>query len=198
MIDRSKTAKTLKKVLKNQKDYKCKVYLLHGSMTEQEIHNLYKHPKVKAYVTTTHGEGYGLPIFEAAYTGLPIIATDWSGHLDFLSGPIKEGKKLKVKKLFGKVNFELKEVPQSVWWDHIIVKDSRWAIPNAISLKSQMKKFYKNHGLYRKWAKALKEQINESHSEQNVVSMMREELLGNLNYSLNFSEDTREGEVIVL
>ena len=51
--------------------------------------NLYAHPKIKAYVSLTHGEGYGLPLFEAAYHGIPIIAPDWSGHLDFLYMPVK-------------------------------------------------------------------------------------------------------------
>ena len=71
---------------------------MQGDLSESEVHSLYTNPSIKCYVTTTHGEGYGLPIFEAAYSGLPIVATDWSGHLDFLWGMIAEGKSKKKKR----------------------------------------------------------------------------------------------------
>ena len=53
-------------------------------MSEEEIHGLYTHEKIKCYITTTHGEGFGLPIFEAAYSGMPIVAPAFSRHLDFI------------------------------------------------------------------------------------------------------------------
>ena len=37
-----------------------------------------------AFVLPSHGEGFGLPYIEALSCGLPVIATRWSGHLDFL------------------------------------------------------------------------------------------------------------------
>jgi glycosyltransferase involved in cell wall biosynthesis len=49
-----------------------------------EMNRLYNHPKVKAHVTFSHGEGFCIPLLEASLSGKPIIATDWSGHLDFL------------------------------------------------------------------------------------------------------------------
>ena len=45
---------------------KCKVFLLHGNLSEEEVHSLYVRDDISAYVSATHGEGYGLPIFEAA------------------------------------------------------------------------------------------------------------------------------------
>ena len=36
-------------------------------------------------ISFTRGEGYGLPLVDAAASGLPIVATNWSGHLQFLS-----------------------------------------------------------------------------------------------------------------
>jgi glycosyltransferase involved in cell wall biosynthesis len=41
-----------------------------------------KHPC--AMIAIPHGEGFGLPIFEAAYSGLPVISVGWSGQCDFL------------------------------------------------------------------------------------------------------------------
>ena len=62
------------------------------------MNSLYSHKKITALISTTHGEGYGLPLFEAAYNELPVLAPGWSGHLDFLYAPVKD-KKGKVSKL---------------------------------------------------------------------------------------------------
>jgi glycosyltransferase involved in cell wall biosynthesis len=151
---------------------KCKVYLIHGNMTEQEVHSLYKHPKIKAYLTSTLGEGFGLPIFEAAYSGLPVVATDWSGHLDFLSAPYKEGGKVKNKKLFAKIDYAIAKVPDHVVWKDVIIEESCWAYPNPVSFKNQIRKVYKNYGMYRKWAKALQSHVAEEFSDKNVKMSM--------------------------
>ena len=45
---------------------------------------LYSHHKIKCMVSLTRGEGFGRPLLEASVNGLPIIASKWSGHLDFL------------------------------------------------------------------------------------------------------------------
>jgi hypothetical protein len=60
------------------------IYVLHGDLTDVEMNELYNHPKVKAHVTFTHGEGFGRPLLEAVFSEKPIIAPKWSGHLDFL------------------------------------------------------------------------------------------------------------------
>ena len=62
-----------------------KVKLLHGNMKKEEIAALFHHHNVKMYVSATRGEGYGLPLIEAAAAGLPIVVTGWSGHLQFLN-----------------------------------------------------------------------------------------------------------------
>tara|TARA_R100001377_G_scaffold50634_1_gene29494 strand:- start:77 stop:1393 length:1317 start_codon:yes stop_codon:yes gene_type:complete len=61
------------------------VYLLHGEFTDKEMNELYNHPKVKAMVSFTKGEGFGRPLLEFSLVDKPIIASGWSGHLDFLS-----------------------------------------------------------------------------------------------------------------
>ena len=58
--------------------------MLHGDLSDSEMNSLYNHPKVKAHVSFTHGEGFGRPLLEACVSGKPIIASAWSGHLDFL------------------------------------------------------------------------------------------------------------------
>ena len=60
------------------------VYLLHADLFDSEVNDLYNHPKVKAHITLTHGEGFGRPLLEASFSEKPIIAPNFSGHVDFL------------------------------------------------------------------------------------------------------------------
>ncbi len=169
VMDRIETRQHIKNILSRHADAKCKLYLLHGNMTEQEIHSLYKHPKIKALTTATCGEGYGLPIFEAAYSGMPVVATDWSGHLDFLHAPYKENGKVKDKKLFAKVSFTLAKINDATVWDGVLVKDSQWAYVDPTSYKSQLRKVYKNYGMYKKWAATLQEHILKTHKKEDII-----------------------------
>lgn len=61
------------------------VYLLHGELNDVEMNALFNHPKIGAHVSFTHGEGYGHPLLLASLSGKPILASNWSGHLDFLN-----------------------------------------------------------------------------------------------------------------
>jgi len=114
-------------------DRKCKVYLLHGDLTDKEMHSLYKHEKVLGLVSLTCGEGFGLPIFEAAYSGLPVAATGWSGHLDFLRD--EEGNDL-----FHNISYDLVQVPKEVVWEGVLIQDSMWAQAREFSAKQAMRK----------------------------------------------------------
>ena len=61
------------------------IYVLHGELEDEEMNGLYNHPKVKSHVSFTHGEGFGRPLLEASLSEKPLIASNWSGHVDFLS-----------------------------------------------------------------------------------------------------------------
>tara|TARA_Y100000592_G_C5475029_1_gene321795 strand:- start:464 stop:1717 length:1254 start_codon:yes stop_codon:yes gene_type:complete len=173
-MDRIDTKSLLHNLIDSHGEKKCKIYLIHGNMTDEEVHSLYTHPKIKAYYTTTHGEGYGLPIFEAAYSGLPVIATDWSGHLDFLSGEHK-GKN---KKLFAKIAYELKQVQDKAVWGDLIIKESKWAFAKEVSVKNQLSKVYKNHGMYKTWAKSLQQKIVETYKLDNILDKYNKSIFG--------------------
>tara|TARA_B110000977_G_scaffold195796_1_gene274928 strand:- start:1254 stop:2525 length:1272 start_codon:yes stop_codon:yes gene_type:complete len=60
------------------------VYLLNGNLSDTEMNELYNHPKVKAMVSLTKGEGYGRPLSEFCLSKKPIIVSGWSGHMDFI------------------------------------------------------------------------------------------------------------------
>ena len=61
------------------------IYLLHGEFSDAEMNEIYNHPKVKAMVSLTKGEGFGRPLLEFSLTNKPIITTGWSGHTDYLN-----------------------------------------------------------------------------------------------------------------
>jgi len=135
VIDRETIFKDLTKYLSAFPDRKCKLYLLHGDMTDEEMHALYRHPQIDAFLALPHGEGFGLPIFEAIYSGLPVVATGWSGHLDYLID--EEGTEQ-----FYNVAFDLQPVQKEVVWDNIIIKESMWAYPREQSAKEKMRLCY--------------------------------------------------------
>ena len=148
------------KVLLDHEDYKekkCKVYLLHGYMTEEEMALLYRHKDIHAFITTTHGEGYGLPLFEAAQAGLPIIAPAWSGHTDFLTMPVKGKNKF----IPLKVDYEIRHVQKEVVWDKVITPDSMWCFPKEGSFKMKMRSMMENHGAMQKKATQLAEWLKK-------------------------------------
>jgi len=62
-----------------------KVYLIHGELNDIEMNALFNHEKVKCHISFTHGEGFGHPLLLASLSGKPLLVSDWSGHLDFLS-----------------------------------------------------------------------------------------------------------------
>ncbi len=179
-MDRMNTKGNLESILE-QLDYenkKCSVYLLHGDLTREEMNSLYTHPKIKAFVSATHGEGYGLPIFEAALNELPVVAPGWSGHLDFLYGDIRDKKgKVKKKPLFLRVDYNLAHVPKEAVWKDIIVQDSMWCYPNPSDFKRKIRNVYKDNGMYKSWAKKLKKTIVQNHDLSKIKNKMLEALV---------------------
>jgi len=136
IIDRERLFHDMKSFVNNYPNRKCKIYLLHGDLDDKQIHSLFENPKIKAFVTFSHGEGFGLPVFEAAYTGLPVISPGWSGQLDFLINK-KTGKSE-----FYNVEYDLHPIPDHVVWDGVIIKDSMWANPREHSAKQKMRECY--------------------------------------------------------
>ena len=167
VLDRDITMQRMRQVLEEHSDRKCKVYLIHGDMTDEELAGLYSHPSINAYVTLTHGEGYGLPIFEAAYNGLPVLAPDWSGQCDFLHMPVKsKNGKVKDKAMFAKVSYELRPISQEARWKGVLEDDSKWCYADRSSYKDKLREMYKDIGRFESQAKKLQTWLQEEFTEE--------------------------------
>ena len=155
-IDLEYTEGVLETILAPYSDRKCSVSLLHGDLTESQMRGLYEHDKIKAMVNISHGEGFGLPLFEAARLGLPIISIGWSGQTDFL-----DDKFLKVK-------HDLKQVQQHAVWDGVIQADSQWAYADQGSFKMALRQMQKRYADFLKQAEELQGHI-DSHFRDEVL-----------------------------
>jgi len=114
------------------------IYLLHGEFSDEEMNQIYNHPKINAMVSLTKGEGYGRPLLEFSLTKKPVIASDWSGHTDFLS---KEFSTL--------LKGELKNVHSSAVVENMILGESLWFTPDHGAIGHYLKDVYENYSKYQ-------------------------------------------------
>lgn len=115
------------------------VYLIHGDFTDEEMNDLYNQPKVKAHISFTHGEGYGRPLAEAIFSEKPIVAPNWSGHVDFLNSKF-------VTLLPGAMT----DVPKDSLQKGLVVDGAQWYTVNYGFAKNVLKDIHKNYGKYNK------------------------------------------------
>ena len=188
-IDREFTHKRLQTLLAPYKDRKCSVTLLHGYMNESEMQGLYRHEKIKAFINVAHGEGFGLPLFDAAIAGLPIITIGWSGQCDFLFVPEKgKNGKVKRKHKFLKVDFDILPVQKEAHWEGVIQPDSKWAFVKEGSYKMALRKMRNEHHVYCGIAKGLKSWIEEEFSEDKKYHEFSQEVYGEKLFSYDSVE----------
>ncbi len=138
-----------------------KFYLLHGDMTTEELKGLFTHPKIKAMASFTHGEGFGLPLLEAAACDLPIIASAWSAHTEFLS----LGKYIPIA-------CSINQIPPSRVDNQIFMADAKWAMPFDVDVHRQLKKFASASTLPKKWATDMGIKIREKYCFSAIATQL--------------------------
>ena len=137
VLDREDMLKKIKNIKESVSGDLPNVYLLHGDLSDNEVNDLYNHPKVKAHVNITHGEGFGRPLLEASISGKPVIASSWSGHLDFLNS-----------KQSVLVSGKMVDVPKSSFPENMRVDGAQWFTANYQQVSSYMKDVFKNYKKY--------------------------------------------------
>ena len=135
-----------------------RILLVHGHLDDRAMGQLYRHPKIKTFITLTHGEGYGLPILEAAASGLPVMATNWSGHLDFLTVPGE-------KRSFVELEYDLTQVPDSMVWNGVIERGTSWASVREDDVKLKMRKVVASYTKPKTWATRLAKHAADNYSD---------------------------------
>jgi hypothetical protein len=139
------------------------IYLLHGELSDKEVNILYNHPKVKAHVTFTKGEGYGRPLIEASISAKPIIAPNWSGHLDFLDPEMST-----------LLPGEITQIHPSAAVQDMLLAESGWFTVDYKKASDTLEDVYKN---YKKYSEGAKRQAYRSRTEFNLEKMS-EEIVG--------------------
>ena len=140
------------------------IYLLYGDLTDNEMNSLYNHPKIKAMVSLTKGEGFGRPLLEFTMTGKPVIASNWSGHKDFL--PLDKAVM---------VGGALTEVHDSAV-DKFILKGSKWFTANYNEASAVLKLVRDEYDTFKTKSEELKE-INKHEFSMDMMTKKLENIL---------------------
>ena len=131
---------------------------------DEEINGLYNHPKVKAHVSFTHGEGFGRPLLEASLSEKPVIAPNWSGHLDFLDSD--------AILLPGSLN----DVKKESFPKNMHVEGAQWFTVNYNYASKTLKDVYDNYSKYTVKAKKLAI-VNQTKFSLDAMTKKFEEIL---------------------
>jgi len=114
------------------------IYLIHGDLTDSEMNEMYNHPKVKAHLTFTHGEGFGRPLLEASFSGRPIIAPISTGQADFLD-----------KEYTIEIPHVMTKVAPNAFPKEYVTPDSQWSTVKYSVASALMRDVFKNYNKYK-------------------------------------------------
>ena len=159
VLDREEMLKRISEIKSTVNGKLPNIYLLHGDLTDDEINGLYNHPKVKAHVTFTHGEGFGRPLLEATISEKPVIAPNWSGHVDFLNS--------KSVKLDG----VLSKVEKGSFPDNFYTEGAQWFTVNYQKASKTLRTLYRS---YKKYTGDSKKLAVQNKSKFSLDAMTKE------------------------
>lgn len=102
----------------------AKVFLITDYLSNNDMFSLHKYGD--CFVLPHYGEGWGMPIHEAAFFGSPIITTKYGGITEFLDSNIYWIDH-KMSPVFG------------MDWNNVYSSEQNWAKPNIESLKKHLR-----------------------------------------------------------
>lgn len=141
--------------------YVPNVYLLHGDLTDEEVNELYNHPKVKAMVSCTKGEGFGRPLLEFSVINKPIIASGWSGHIDYLDPEFTT-----------LLSGTLTPVHNSAVVKDTILAEAKWFTPNDSAVATAYKNIFDKYKNYTELSKRQGYKSRNNFSFDNMVEQL--------------------------
>ena len=168
IMDRDMIWNKVQSIIEPYGDNHPNVYLLHGDFSDNEMNSLYNHPKIKAMVSFAKGEGYGRPLQEFSLSGKPVIASNWSGQLDFLH-----------PEYCTLLPGQLTQVHKSAA-DQFILKDSQWYTVNYQYASKVLKDVFKH---YKKYLALSRKQAHHARTNFSLEKMTEkfEEILSKVN-----------------
>ena len=167
ILDRDKILKKIEDVRKTVSSKNLpNIYLIHGDLSDSEINAIYNHQKVKAMVNFTKGEGFGRPLLEFSVVGKPIIASGWSGHIDFLPSEFA-----------GLVGGTLQQVHPSAHVPNVILQDSQWFKPDDNQVGHAFNDVFDKYKDYQEKAKRLAFRNKQNFSLDKMTETLNETLV---------------------
>ena len=135
-------------------------HLIHGHMQPKEIATMYNLSSVRLFASATRGEGYGLPLIDAAAAGIPIVATGWSGHFEFLD-----------KDLIYPVDYSMQQITNTRVDGRIFLEGFRWAEPSRESFCKGLMSVYNDYTSAKSKATKLKKKITSDFHKESIKKM---------------------------
>jgi len=161
IMDRDEILKKIDNIKKTVKGDLPNIYLLHGDLEDKDINDLYNHDKVKAMVSLTKGEGFGRPLLEFSLSKKPIIASNWSGHIDFLHEDYNT-----------LVGGTLTNVHPSAVVQNMILPESQWFTPNDSEVADAYKDVYEYYNKHLERAKRQSHYAKTNFSFDKMVEVL--------------------------
>jgi len=157
IMDRDEILDRIRRIEESIGDDLPSIYLLHGELSDDEMNELYNHSKIKSSVSFTKGEGYGRPLLEASIAGKPIIASNYSGHLDFLDSEMSI-----------LLPGEIRQIHSSAVVQDMLLPESGWFTVDYKKASEILEDIFKN---YKKYVDGAKKQAYRSRTEFNLDKM---------------------------
>lgn len=163
IMDKETLLKKIDSIKSTVKGKLPSIYVIHGDMTDEEMNWLYNHPKVKVMVTHTRGEGFGRPLLEFSMVAKPIIASGWSGHIDFLD-----------KNYACLLSGTIEKLHRSSVQKNVLLAESAWFKPEDAAVGNAYKQTFKHYKKYLTLAKKLRHQNKTTFSFDKMVEKIEQ------------------------
>lgn len=130
------------------------ILLIPGLIPNKDLPRLYT--SADCFVLPSRGEGWGRPYVEALCSGIPVIATRWSGQLDFLND---DNSYL--------IDYKLAPTPSDT--DTEIFAGHQWAEPDVDHLRSLMRHVFTHRTEAKEKAQIGRQEMVEKYDQTLIL-----------------------------